>query len=90
MLLAVVKGNATSTRKHPTLVGQRLLVCLTLDRAGRAGGDPMLVVDQLGADIGSTVLLSSDGLGLRDLLRSTTSPARWFTLGLVDEDRDHG
>jgi microcompartment protein CcmK/EutM len=48
-------------------------------------GDPVLAVDSLGAGAGTRVILTSDGLGLRELLGNERSPARWWTLGIVDE-----
>ncbi len=85
MQQAVVTGRATSTVKHASLAGWRLLICQTLDRDGQAGGDPVLVLDKLGAGSGDRVLITSDGLGLRELLGHDNSPARWWTLGLLDE-----
>jgi ethanolamine utilization protein EutN len=84
MLLAQVRGQATSTVKHPSLQRQKLLVCLRLDREGRPGGDPLLAIDQIGAGRGDTVMLSSDGQGVRERLNDNTTPVRWFTLGIVD------
>ncbi|MBI1374876.1 MAG: ethanolamine utilization protein EutN [Phycisphaera sp.] len=84
MLLARVRGRATSTVKHPSLRNQKLLVCVQLDSSGEVTGDPMLVIDQLGAGAGETVIISSDGRGLRDLIGDTTTPARWFTIGIAD------
>jgi len=84
MLLATVTGRATSTVKHTSLAGQRLLVCQTLDACGGVAGEPMLALDQHGAGRGDVVMISSDGKGLRDLLGSNASPARWWTLGIVD------
>lgn len=85
MQLARVIGRATSTRKHPSLDGWRLLVCETLSNSGEPTGDPILSVDALGAGAGDTVIVSSDGRGLRELLKAPDSPARWWTLGIVDE-----
>lgn len=85
MQQAIVTGRATSTVKHHSLSGARLLICQMLDAAGRPGGDPVLALDKLGAGRGDRVILTSDGLGLRDLLNDKTSPARWWTLGIVDE-----
>jgi len=82
---AIVRGRARSTVKHPSLDGVRLLVCEVLGRTGEATGDPVLAVDRLGAGVGDRVILTSDGLGLRELLGSQNSPARWWTLGIVDE-----
>ncbi len=85
MQLALVKGRATSTVKHPSLDGVTLLVCEMLGADGRVAGDPVLCVDKLGAGLGDTVMITSDGLGLRELLKNPSSPARWWTLGIVDE-----
>jgi len=84
MQLAVVKGRATSTVKHPSLAGWKLLVCQQLGIAGDDAGDPVLVLDKLGAGAGDRVIISSDGLGLRELLGHDNSPARWWTLGIAD------
>ncbi|MHC4994015.1 MAG: EutN/CcmL family microcompartment protein [Planctomycetota bacterium] len=84
MLLALVKGHATSTVKDPTLEGKKLLVCVELDPAGKTVGDPLLVVDKFGAGAGQIVMLSSDGLGARDLIGDNKTPVRWFTLGVIE------
>ncbi len=85
MLHAQVTGSATATVKHPSLDGRTLLVCQPLDVAGRATSDPVLAIDQLGAGRGDRVILSSDGKGLRAMLGRRDSPARWWTVGLVEE-----
>ena len=84
MQLAVVCGRATATLKHSSLAGTRLLACQRLGRSGRPDGDPVLAVDKLGAGAGDRVILTSDGLGLRQLLGHRGSPVRWWTLGIVD------
>ncbi len=84
MRLAVVQGEATSTIRHRSLAGQKLLVCQGLDSTATPAGDPMLVIDQLGAGEGQVVAISSDGQGMRERLNDESSPARWFTLGIVD------
>lgn len=85
MQLALVKGRATSTLKHESLAGRKLLICQMLGADGRPSGDPVLAVDNLGAGAGDRVILTSDGLGLRELLGYGNSPARWWTLGIADE-----
>ena len=85
MQLAVVQGRATSTVRHRSLSAVKLLICQPLGNEGQAAGDPVLAVDKLGAGAGDTVLLTSDGQGLRQLLNDNNSPARWWTLGIVDE-----
>jgi len=84
MQLAFVQGRATSTVKHSSLERAKLLVCQPLDINAKPTGDPVLVVDQLGAGAGDVVMISSDGLGLRELLKDDNSPARWWTQGIVD------
>ena len=84
MQLAIVQGRATATVKHRSLMGAKLLACQALGRDGQPTGDPVLAVDQLGASLGDRVILSSDGLGLRKLLKDENSPVRWWTLGIVD------
>lgn len=85
MQLALVQGRATSTVKHPSLQRQKLLICQLLGGDGQPAGDPVLAVDSLGAGAGDKVILTSDGLGLRELLKAGNSPARWWTLGIADE-----
>jgi len=83
MYLARIDGTLTSTHKHPTLAGTRLLVARRLEPDGSAVGEPVVVVDRLGARQGSTVLVSTDGDYLRRRLGDTT-PARLAVVGLVD------
>ncbi len=85
MQLAVVKGRATSTVRHRSLTAAKLLICQPLGDQDRPNGDPVLAIDKLGAGAGDRVLLTSDGLGLREMLNDNKSPARWWTLGIVDE-----
>jgi len=85
MQLARVTGRVTATVKHPSLAGVKLLLCQVLGNTGEPTGDPVIAVDKLGAGRGDRVLLTSDGLGLRELLDDANSPARWWTLGIVDE-----
>jgi ethanolamine utilization protein EutN len=85
MFVGRVVGSATSTVKHPSMEGAKLLLVMALEADGRTPeGDPILVVDGLGAGRGDTVMITSDGIGTRELLRSKTSPVRWSTLALPD------
>lgn len=85
MQLAQVQGRATTTVRHRSLANARLLICQPLDIDRKGSGDPVLVIDKIGAGAGDTVMISSDGLGLRELLGDDNSPARWWTLGIVDD-----
>jgi ethanolamine utilization protein EutN len=85
MQLARIIGTATATVKHPSLEGARLLVVqpLMADRK-TADGDPQLAIDTVAAATGDTVVITSDGRLLRELLKSDTTPARWSTIALLD------
>ncbi len=80
-----VVGSATSTVKHPSMEGWKLLVVQPLlsDRAS-PDGDAVLAVDALGAGAGETVIISSDGKGTRELLQNDNTPVRWSVIGIAD------
>lgn len=79
-------GTATATVRHPSMQGWKLLVVQLLAANGAAAdGEPVLAVDRLGAGRGERVILTSDGAGTRQLLKSETTPVRWSVLGLADE-----
>ena len=85
MLKGRVVGTATATVKHPSMEGAKLLLVMALQKDGRAiEGDPILVVDKLGAGKGETVMITSDGIGTREMLGAKNSPVRWSVLGIVD------
>jgi ethanolamine utilization protein EutN len=86
MQIGHVVGTATSTVKHATFAGERLLVVQLLDAAGRPEGEPLLAFDRLGARRGDRVILTNDGRALQEMLGRTT-PGRWSVLGLPDEPR---
>ncbi len=83
MILARVVGKAVSTLKHRSLRGARLLIC---EPIGAASNDPVLAMDKLGAHAGDVVVLSSDGIGAREMVQDETSPARWWTMCLCDDE----
>ncbi len=81
MQLGVVIGTATSTVKHKTFQGERLLVVQLLTSEGGDDGEPVLAFDRLGAGRGETVLLTNDGKILQEMIGRDT-PGRWSVLGL--------
>jgi ethanolamine utilization protein EutN len=83
MQLGRVMGTATSTLKHPTFDGERLLVVQLETATGGPDGEPILVFDRLGARRGDVVLLTNDGAELQKMLGPTT-PGRWSVMGLPD------
>ncbi len=85
MQLARIQGKATCTVKHPSFVGQKLLICQPLGIDHTPNGDPLIVIDQQGAGLGNLVFISSDSKRLRIMVGDQTTPIRWFVLGIVDE-----
>lgn len=85
MQVGTVVGTATSTVKHSSLLGWKLLIVQFYGVDGRTpDGEPVLAVDSLGAGHGERVILSSDGKGTRALLESDTTPVRWSVMGIQD------
>jgi ethanolamine utilization protein EutN len=82
MRQAIIRGYATSTIKHASLEGWRLLI------ADPESPDlaPQIVIDNLGAAIGQKVLISSDGSEARKLVGDELSPARWLVVGIIDPE----
>ena len=85
MQIGKVVGHATSTVKHPTLNGWRLLVVQPLTPDSKEDGEPLLAIDNLGAGNADRVILSNDGAGARAMVGAKNSPVRWLVLGICDE-----
>ncbi|MFO0959924.1 MAG: EutN/CcmL family microcompartment protein [Isosphaeraceae bacterium] len=83
MQLGLVLGTATSTIKHPTFQGERMIVVQPEMADGRPDGEPVLAFDRLGARRGDRVILTSDGKVLQQMIGRDT-PGRWSVLGLPD------
>jgi len=86
MYFGRVVGTATATVKHRSMQGCKLLLVMAL-QADRQSieGDPVLVIDTLGAGVGDMVMITSDGIGARQLVRDEQSPVRWSVLGVIDQ-----
>lgn len=85
MMLARVIGSATSTVKHASLDGWKLLIVQALMADGRSrDGEPMLAVDQLGAGVGENVMITSDGKSTREMMDIEATPVRWNVIGICD------
>jgi ethanolamine utilization protein EutN len=84
MQLGLVIGTATSTVKHESLQGERILVVQLQTRDGGPDGEPVLAIDRLGAGRGDRVLLTNDGGIMQELLGRNT-PARWSVMAIPDD-----
>lgn len=83
MFLARIDGTMTATVKHETLQS-RFLIGQRLDADMKPSGEPIVLLDRIGARHGSTVIVSTDGDIARKWL-GNTAPARLIVLGIVDE-----
>jgi ethanolamine utilization protein EutN len=85
MQLGLVVGTATSTVKHASLAGWKLLVVQLLKADGRSpDGEPVLAVDRLGAGRRELVVLTNDGKATREMIGHDNTPVRWSVLGIQD------
>ena len=84
MYLARIDGTLTATAKHESLAACRLLLGQRLEPDGRASGEPVVIIDRLGARRGSVVVVSTDGDLARRELKSNNTPARLMVVALVD------
>ena len=85
MQSALVVGHGTSTVKHPTLDNLKLLIVQPLMADGiRPDGPPLVAVDRMGAGVGESVMLTSDGSAIRDMFGVENAPIRWAVLGVID------
>lgn len=84
MQLAKVVGRATATVKHESLAGWRMLLVQPLDSRGSSDGDPQLAIDNLGCRKNDTVMLTTDGTAVRDIVGKENTPIRWAVIGIAD------
>ncbi len=82
MRIATIRGHVTSTVKHRSFSGQRLLIAIPES----ADVAPQIVLDLLGASIGQRVMISSDGSEARKMVGDELSPARWSVCGIIDPE----
>jgi ethanolamine utilization protein EutN len=90
MLIARVEGSVVATRKHRSFAGWRLLLCQPVDLADRPEGHPVVALDPLGAGLHSRVLVCTDGVTAREVVRDPKSPARMVIVGVLDQKGEGG
>jgi len=83
--IARIDGTLTSTVKHASLAGARLLIGQRIGAAGEEVGEPQVLVDPIGARRGNRVIVTTDGDHARRLLGDPRTPVRLTVLGIVDE-----
>ncbi len=85
MIRARVDGNVVSTMCHETLHGWRLLICQPIDEHDRDVGQPVMAIDLHGAGVGSKIIFTTDGRGVREFLGVEKTPIRNMILAIEDE-----
>ena len=81
---AKVIGSITATMQHSSMQGAKMLLVQPQLVEGQADGDPIIAVDGVGAGMGETVLITSDGRHSRKILQTDATPVRWTIIGIVD------
>ncbi len=81
MLIARVKGNVVSTRKHPALVGSKLMIVESQTEPKQV----FVAVDSVGAGIGDQVLVTC-GSNARFGHNNPASPVDATIIGIIDEN----
>ena len=86
MLMGEVVGSVVSTRKHESLVGNKLLIVETLD-CMEDGKKRLVAIDTVGAGIGEIVLVVT-GSSARQSVRKQDAPIDAAIVGIVDGENN--
>jgi microcompartment protein CcmK/EutM len=84
MILARIDGHATSSIYHPSLKGQKIVLCTPIDENGNDAGSPFAALDPIGGGLHSKVFITTDGSWSQDTVHDKTSPIRNQVMGIVD------
>lgn len=84
MLHARIDGHATATVAHPSLRGQRIVLCTPVDEDGAETGPPVAAVDPIGAGRHSIVMITTDGSWTQNTVHDDRSPIRNQVIGVID------
>jgi ethanolamine utilization protein EutN len=88
MQLGITIGHVTSTIKHESLQGWRLVIVQMIGATQKPEGDCVVAADKFGSAPGQKVILNSDGKAARELIGHDKSPVRWFVIAVVDENSE--
>lgn len=84
MLIARVTGDVTATIKHPSHEGKKILLVQPLDLDGSDRGNPIVVVDSVGAGTGDRVLVAQDGFAAFSSVGNKPAPLDAAVIGIID------
>lgn len=80
-----VVGPMWAAAKHPAFEGRALFIVQPIDERGAAVGASFVAVDNAQAGVGDTVLVLTEGTGVRQILKQgDIVPIRSLIVGIVD------
>jgi microcompartment protein CcmK/EutM len=85
MMLCRIDGNLTSTVKHKSAAGCRLLICQPITADGAESGPLTVAVDPLGAALHQRVIVNTDGRYMGALLNDERTPLSFCVVGILDK-----
>ena len=85
MIIGKVVGHVVSTRKNENLIGQKLLIVEPLEKlSGNMGKSDFIVIDNVGAGVGETVLVAT-GSAARIGCELENAPVDAAIVGIIDD-----
>jgi microcompartment protein CcmK/EutM len=85
MILCKVVGSIVSTVKHESYKSRKILIVRPITPDGALKSGTMVAVDTVGAGVGNTVLVASEGRAAQEVLGfKTRQPLRSIIVGIVD------
>ena len=88
MQIATVVGTVVATKKHPALLGAKLLLVQPETPEGEPRGPVLLSIDSVGAGIGERVLVVIEGKAAGDALGRRGVPVDAAIVGIIDRVDD--
>jgi ethanolamine utilization protein EutN len=85
VLIARVIGDLVATQKHPSYEGTKVLLVQPLNLDGSERGDALVALDSVGAGVGNTVLITTDGYAAFTSVGKTSSPIDMAVIGVIDK-----
>jgi microcompartment protein CcmK/EutM len=84
MEIGKVIGTVTSTVKHETYEGKRILVVQELDTQGKPNGTVRVAIDYVGAGVGDLVLFGGAPGVAAEVFNVKKAPIRDLVMGIID------
>ncbi len=83
-MVGKVVGNVWATRKEESLGGLKLMIVVPMDPVNPGNEKSLVAVDQVGAGIGETVLVTT-GSSARKAVQNENQPVDAAIVGIIDE-----